>query len=91
MGDIIGYLLMTVLVVGIFTSVRFCVRKFREFSSTRSDRTETPAPVRAMPRVRVRVLEREPEPEPEPEIIEVISPMEALPPPSGSIVRRVMR
>lgn len=91
MGDILGPLAIIVFVVGIFTSVRFCVRKFREFNSTRSGHNATLAPVRPMPRVRVRVLEPEPEPEPEPEIIEVVSTMEALPPPSGSLVRRVMR
>lgn len=86
MGDIIGYLLMTVLAVGTYTSVRFCIRKVREFRSSGSQ-SEQAARIRPMPRVRVRVLE--PEPDPEPEVIEVVSTMAALPPSSRNLARRV--
>jgi len=89
--DIIRIPLMIMFFVGIFVSVRFCIRKARQFANPRTDAREDAAPIRQFPRVRVRVLEREPEAESEPEIIEVVSAMEALPPPSGTIVRRVMR
>lgn len=87
MGDIIGYLLMTVLAVGTYTSVRFCIRKVREFNRSSGSQSEQAARIRPMPRVRVRVLEREPDPEPE--IIEVVSTMDALPPSSRNLARRV--
>lgn len=87
MGDIIGLLLMTVFVVGTFTSIRFCVRWFRDVRGTAATQPtpeQSPSPP---PRVQVRVLRREPEPLPEPEIIEVV---DALPPsPSRALVRRM--
>jgi len=85
MGDIIGYLLMTVFAVGTYTSVRFCIRKVREFNIARGNRRESYE--HPMPRVRVRVIEREPEPEPE--VIEVMSSVEALPPSNRSLTRQV--
>lgn len=87
MGDIIGLLLMTILVVGTFTSIRFCVRWFR---SVRGAAAAPPAPEQSpspLPRVQVRVVQREPEPLPEPEIIEIV---DALPSSSSrALVRRV--
>jgi hypothetical protein len=87
MGHIINYLIMIVMIVGAFTSVRFCIRKVREFNSARGNQGDEGNNLRPMPRVRVRVLE--PEPDPEPELIEVVSTMEALPPSSRSLARRV--
>lgn len=85
--DIIGIPLMIMFFVGVFVSVRFCIRTLREFNSSRGSQYEHGAHTRPMPRVRVRVLE--PEPDPEPKIIEVVSTMEALPTASGNLVRRV--
>lgn len=87
MGDIIGLLLMIVLVVGTFTSIRFCVRWFRNVRGAVAIQPTPEQSPSSLPRVQVRVLRREPEPLPEPEIIEVV---DALPPSSSrALVRQV--
>lgn len=85
MVTFVCYLVTAFMIIGAYTSVRFCIRKAREYNSTRSNRSESHEPKRPMPRVRVRVIEREPEPE----VIEVVSSTGALPSSSRNLVRRV--
>jgi hypothetical protein len=89
--DVIGFPMMIVFFVGLFVSVRFCVRMARQFASTQKGARDDHAPRRQMERVHVRVLERESEPEPEQSLIEVIPPNEALPPSPKSSVRQTLR
>jgi hypothetical protein len=81
--DIIRFPLLIAMVVGVVVCVRFCLRHLKTLGSRHQD---DPAP---MPRVRVRVIEREPEPAPEPDYLEVVSTVEALPPSSRTLARRM--
>ena len=87
MVTLVCYLVTAFMIIGAYTSVRFCIRKAREFNNARGYQSGDAARIRPMPRVRVRVVE--PEPDPEPEFIEVVSTMEALPPSARNLVRRV--
>ena len=87
--DIIRIPLFIMFLVGIFVSVRFCIRKARGALTPRAAEpvaVQTAPPVHLPPqRVQVRVIPREPEQLPEPEIIDVI---EALPAPSSRQLAR---
>jgi len=87
--DIIRIPLFIMFLVGVFVSVRFCIRKARGALAPRVAEpvlVQTAPPAHLPPqRVQVRVIPREPEQLPEPEIIEVI---DALPAPSSRQLAR---
>lgn len=90
--DIIRIPLFVMFLVGVFVSIRFCVRKARGALAVRPAEpiaVQAAEPVRLPPqRVHVRVIAREPEALPEPEVIDII---DALPAPSSrQLARRTL-